>query len=440
MTKRFTLNALTFLFLLFTVGGYAQSDYMKNLMTANPNVQYDRIFSSNIQTVQFSQGDIPNVPPLLALNSDNFVSLTFDEVGSKAMKQYQFTIVLCNADWTPSSLYQSDYIDGLFQDYIQYDSISYGTYKPYVHYRIDIPSQKLKPRVSGNYILKVFLDDPNKPILQERFYVYEQAVGIYATAQRPDYARYREAGQQVMFNINTRGLNIMDPYHDLKVVIKQDWRWDNEIGNLQPQYIQDTTLLYNYQEGNIFPGVNEFRFFDIHDLKYRGLGVRSYSFDSLYNAWLYTDEDRSINAYNYYTDMNGGYVIAVNSPNVNVNPAMEGDYAIVHFSLRPSYRQDPEDKVYVYGAVTNWQIDDKFRMNYDDNDQLYKTTVRLKQGVYNYWYVVVNSKGEIDPTIYEGSHWEAENYYTILVYYRLPSMLTDRLIGIARVNSMQSQH
>jgi hypothetical protein len=93
----------------------------------------------------------------------------------------------------------------------------------------------------------------------------------------------------------------------------------------------------------------------------------------------------------------------------------------------------------VFGALTNWQIDDKFRLKLDESDRMYKLDAKLKQGIYNYYYVVVNSKGEINATIYEGSHWETENFYTVLVYYRLPSMQTDRLIGISRINTQGKQ-
>ena len=54
----------------------------------------------------------------------------------------------------------------------------------------------------------------------------------------------------------------------------------------------------------------------------------------------------------------------------------------------------------------------------------------LKQGWYNYEYVFLkgNSRNGV-PTKFEGSHYETENDYTVLIYYRNPRERYDRVIG-----------
>ncbi|MEZ4851860.1 MAG: DUF5103 domain-containing protein, partial [Bacteroidia bacterium] len=65
----------------------------------------------------------------------------------------------------------------------------------------------------------------------------------------------------------------------------------------------------------------------------------------------------------------------------------------------------------------------------------YEGTVILKQGVYDYAYGVEKKDDFlVDESLFEGPHFESENFYTILVYYRAPGDRTDRLVGYQPVN------
>jgi hypothetical protein len=61
----------------------------------------------------------------------------------------------------------------------------------------------------------------------------------------------------------------------------------------------------------------------------------------------------------------------------------------------------------------------------------------LKHGYYNYIYVYVPQGSEVaDHKNIEGSFWETENNYQILVYYRAMAGRFDRLIGYRQLNSI----
>ena len=66
----------------------------------------------------------------------------------------------------------------------------------------------------------------------------------------------------------------------------------------------------------------------------------------------------------------------------------------------------------------------------------YELALFLKQGYYNYIYVV-SRPGEpfADASLTEGDHWETENQYVILVYLRELGGLYDRLVAVKDVNS-----
>jgi len=65
----------------------------------------------------------------------------------------------------------------------------------------------------------------------------------------------------------------------------------------------------------------------------------------------------------------------------------------------------------------------------------YETTITLKQGFYNYKYVIVDSIGNIDDGGISGNFWQTENNYKVLVYYRDLGARFDKIIGYGEGNS-----
>ena len=66
-------------------------------------------------------------------------------------------------------------------------------------------------------------------------------------------------------------------------------------------------------------------------------------------------------------------------------------------------------------------------MNFDPASGFYQNTQLLKQGWYNYQYLVEDN--QLPPNHFEGSHFETENFYEVLFYYRPFQPNADLLIG-----------
>lgn len=390
-------------------------------------VIYDKCYFWDIKTIMLNSKSQPGSPPYLRLGDPkDRLLLQFDDLDTKG-RQFQYTFIHCDADWRPSKLIQSDYMRGMFNDYINSDTLSSNTYKPYLHYSLTIPSGNVRPKLPGNYILKVYLDNESNVIFTRRFYVYDPQMDIGMDVKRATNVRYSDTKQEVDFTINTNTVNVTDPFADIKVVVKQNYRYDNEIRNLKPAYINGKQLVYTYQEENLFDAGNDFRPLDISNFLFKGNAVKFYTFDSMYSATLFPDEDRSYSAYSNLIDQDGAYTIYTKQ---GVNPATQADYCWVNFSLRTAYGQEQDKDVYVFGGLTDWSLQPQFKMNYDDRDQVYECSAILKQGFYDYEYVSVGKDGVINSSTYEGNHWETENTYTVLVYYRPLNLPTDVLLGI----------
>ena len=415
------LRKVLFLLIMIPSLAVAQTD-------DDQRVQTDQVYKDNIRTVQFYNSGVINSYPMMSFNNGERVTLRFDELNSKP-KDYQFTVIHCDANWVPSQLLKSEYIDGMFSDYFPGYTMSTATLKSYVHYKLDFPTQNMHLKMSGNYILKIYTDNEKTPVITRRFYVYENSASVSAEIIRAAYAKYSDSKQQVNFSVTT-DLNIPNPFTDVKVILRQNWRTDNEIRDLKPKLIENKTLVYNYDEENLFEGGNEFRAFDITDVRYRGIGVRYFTPDSLFQATLFDDEDRSPNVYTKYIDQDGQYTVNTKQ---GTTPYTEADYIWTYFRLKTV--PEPGTEIYIYGALTNWLLDRRFKMVYVPKEAEYQAAFLLKQGYYDYQYVTVSENGEVSASTLEGSHWETENNYTILVYLRPNGQNYDILIGKGSFNS-----
>ena len=82
------------------------------------------------------------------------------------------------------------------------------------------------------------------------------------------------------------------------------------------------------------------------------------------------------------------------------------------------------------GDLTQNVFDDRSRMTYNEASGCYEAALMLKQGYYNYGYVFVPN-GERRGRMPAGdeSLFEAENEYTVSVFYRPAMGRYDRLVG-----------
>jgi len=75
-------------------------------------------------------------------------------------------------------------------------------------------------------------------------------------------------------------------------------------------------------------------------------------------------------------------------------------------------------------------------MSYDPEKAEYQCSMLLKQGWYNFEYIFLkNSDKTAWPSLFEGNHYETENDYLILVYFRNQRDRYDKLAGSLILNT-----
>jgi hypothetical protein len=395
----------------------------------------DGIYRDNIKTVRFFREGWEFSLPILELGSNQRLIFKFDDLTDKT-RNYSYTITHCDFDWFPSRLIQTEYLEGFTENPINDYTTSINTTIPYVNYLLAIPNDNARLVVSGNYLLTVFEEGKrDTPVLARRFYVVEPSTRISGIVKNATFDSFKGPNQEVDFMVEYPGISMQDPHNEVKVILMQNSRNDNAITNLKPLYIRNNQLSYDYNQENVFPGSNEFRNFDVKNIRINGLGVAGIEFiQPMYHVTLKTDLPLKRENYHFNNDLNGRYLIKNDRAN---DPDLESDYVFVHFSLElhePLFGGD----IYIFGELSDWQCTPKSKMTYNPALKLYEGMMMLKQGFYDYQYVYVEKGSQkIDNILIEGSHVETENDYQIFVYYRGFSSRYDRLIGYRTINSVK---
>ena len=395
----------------------------------------DRTFNDSIRTVRFFRSGWDLSYPVIKLNSDDVLNFSFDELTSDK-KDYYYTIEHCSSDWTTSDITFTDYAEGYMEMPVYGFKYSMATTYNYIHYNFSFPNDELRIKLSGNYILKVYADhDPQQIVLTRKFYVVEDLASFEINIDRPVESKYFSAGQQVNFKITHQLQNIVDASREFRVIISQNFRFDNAVYDIQPVYMQDNVFDYTLQKGNTFLAGSEFRTFECKSVKYASQYVNRIELQiPYYHFYLVPSVPRTYTKYTYDPDINGQYKITMERARDNDS---EADYVYVHFSL-PMDAPDVDGDFYVMGALTDWQIKPEAKMIYNFDTKSYEGVMLVKQGYYNYEYVYVKKGSAIgDHTYMEGNHWETENEYYIFMYYRPFAGRYEQLIGVGQANSLR---
>jgi len=152
-----------------------------------------------------------------------------------------------------------------------------------------------------------------------------------------------------------------------------------------------------------------------------------------YVVTLYPDTKRNTIAYIEDQDLFGEKYIYLELSGYDATK--EADYAQVNFFLQwPQYMLDKD--IYIIGAITDWRLDENSRMEYDPEQNGYKKTLLLKQGYYDYMYLVKDkNSGNTTLAPINGNFWETNNLYHVYLYLFDPTQNYDKLIGYKTIMS-----
>lgn len=402
-----------------------------NSITTN-GVYQNEIFDKNIKAVLLLKSKEPFLGAVISLSQNNPLWLSFDVLENESSSNYGelfVKLIHCNADWKKSMLNTIDYLQEFNEFRLNNYEFSIDTKVPYTQYRFQIPSVKMP----GNYIAMVYRNrDENDVLFTQRFMVHHNQVAINAQIVRSSGVKERSTHQQIEFVIDYRNYDIVNPRDGITVVIRQNQGWYNAIKDLKPSFVKEVDKIIEYTPftlENNFPGGSEYRFFDLRVTRALGQNVGNINADNTpTEAFLLKDKSRLGQAYSTYEDINGGFAIGNNDNGIG-RSNLEADYVLTHFFLESE--TPVAGDVYITGDFNNRTLNQGNQMQYDADLKGYLGSLLLKQGFYNYQYYV--DSNNVPSYYFEGSHFETENQYEILIYHRPVGARADLLIGYANI-------
>lgn len=394
----------------------------------------EMVKGDHIKTVQLNRTDLQLAYPIILLQSEDALELSFDDL-HPGITNYYYSFEHCDQNWEASNLTSFDYLDGFEQNPVSEYHLSSGTSQRYTHYSVTFPNDDVQFKLSGNYVIRVWQEDSmESPVIVKRFFVWEEMAAATAKVYRPNRIEFRNGYQEVNFNIDIKNLGISNPFDEIRVTLMQNGRYDNARMDLKPRMITNDMLYYD-DDAIVFKAGREYRHFDTKTLKFQSDRVRKIERapDGIH-VYVNADDSRVYQQYFYEKDINGQYVIQADLSN---DVSVEGDYAWVHFVLKYPYFISSGD-MYVFGELTNGAMNAANKMTYDFDLQQYTATLYLKQGYYNYMYALSAPELPVADFNYgEGDHFETENDYQLFIYQHVYDRGYDKLIGCSMFNSLR---
>jgi len=390
-----------------------------------------RVYTPEVKTLQVVVGQDWLSPPVMRLGTDDVLHVSFDEL-SHTYRRYVYHLEHCEADWQPSTeIFESDWLEGFNDNTIDDYDNSLNTTVLYTHYRLQIPNDRCRLKMSGNYRLTVYDEQEgslDEPVLTAEFRVVEPLMNVGLSITTNTDVDFNLSHQQVSMTVVYNSLPVTNEREQLWTVVTQNGREDTQVAGAPPTYVQQGRLQWEHCRQLIFDAGNEYRKFEVLDVNHPTLGIDRMRWDGQhYHAFPFAGEPRR--SYVYDEDANGAFYIR-NSDNVENDRTC--DYVYVNYKLLTGHEYT-DAAITVNGQWTTDADSDSYLMTYDDSDRSYNACILQKQGYYSYQYQLLTADGRVKPVPEEGSFFETENRYQAYIYYKGTGARTWRLVGYQQI-------
>lgn len=381
----------------------------------------------NIKTIQLKVNDNGYLPPIIQLNGNDRITLSFDNL-TMDEPRLRYRLIHCSSDWLKDDLNEIEYQNGFNDQPLEAYRFSENTTVSYIHYDLTLPNPQIQPKISGNYAIEVYYPDaPDAPLLRACFSVAEAGATIQSEVSPNTNIDTHREHQQLNFTVRHPSLSLRDPMNEIKVNVIQNNRLDNAVWGIRPSFVGNNTLTYNRKAELIFKAANEYRRFEITNRNYGGMNVQQIQYRKpYYEVVLREDAPRSKDVYQYDQDQNGRFFVKNKDA---ADSDIQADYFRVFFVLETGNA----DNVFLNGDFTYGDTEN-YKLSFDRASQTCQLPVILKQGAYNYQYLT-QENGKPSTAQTEGNYYETENEYLIMVYARTSGSRYDKLVGWQTVNS-----
>lgn len=377
---------------------------------------------NDIQSIQLHPKGHPGSAPIISLDSDEKLRLSFDYLGSQS-RQFRVEVSHRNRQWQKSSISPSTYLDSFSQSYIQNSRSSFTNRPSYQHVEFEFPNNQLRPVVSGNYLLEIYSYNGGQLLFSMPFFITENT-GDISTRIEMLYAQ-RSDGRPLAQPFTTYLYPdfVEYPQFDLSISFAHNQFWGRmrEAGFLDT--ISPGKLNGHLQRRDAFVGNYEFKLLDLRSFDVDGQRILEYQPEPTPPRIILRRDVQKL-------DTNPRFF----GPSTLGIPLDDrgSEYAQVEFSLETESTVSPSSDIYIVGHFNNWMINELNKMSYDTKTGMWKGQAFIKQGEYAYKYVLV-ANDTIDDLALDQGFLSAQQEYLTFIYFKDPDQNYDRILKVDRV-------
>lgn len=432
ISDRFQHSSLRFLILFLLIGFLAgcatldpQTLISSDRSERTPELENSlnvpgRIFETDrIKTVEFFRGSRGTIP-VITLGSNDRLTFRFDEIANEP-GIFRVKLTHHNADWS-----QSQVIPAFFQSGQSEDTITNGTPSvigdpSFVSYEYQFPNRNFGVRISGNYLLHLLDYHTGETLISLPFFVQEDRGSL--TAAIEEVFDFRATLFHQIFATYRFPEFIRMPQTDLSIHFVQNQNWGRYIRATEIDASTEGRVRMHQRRDESFNARYEFRPLIMDDFNTPSRDVLEIF-----------PEDRPPRIRLQYDvvdlDINPG--ISRSNRFGLPNTGRSARYVDVEFNLQRPNWIEPDSEIYITGPFTNWQISREFKMTYNQNEDAFRGGGLIKEGRYDYIYVLVDNN-RVEDLRLQAFFADTRQFYQILVYFHDQQEGYDRILQLGEV-------
>ena len=380
-----------------------------------------------VRTVQLYRGNDERNFPVTSLRSGDPLTLEFDLLQTDGQP---LSVYFYHADQSwERDLSPSQYLESYHNDKLLEYRRSQGTVVPYVHYEYQFPNDDIRFRLSGNYVLRVTTQGrPDSVLFERAFFVTDEAGNLQVGTEAIAVPGQRQQSVRPVARFSPPSELRGDPFGYTTCFVRNG-RLPGTRCEGRPLLGRQPTLAFELDRSRAFDPTTADYTVDLTNLR-AGPGIENTDrtvtpFQVLLEPDYAQFSDRDL------TSSLNGQIVIRGALGGYANPALRAEYVRTTFAFVPPNERPLSEEVRVGGSFSGMDPKRGARLQWRADRRCYDGSVLLEQGQYQHFY---SSTDPVLQRVIQQSQLRRRNTYTAFVYYRDPSVRTDRLL---RVTSIQ---
>ncbi|MFP8488027.1 type IX secretion system plug protein domain-containing protein [Gracilimonas sp. Q87] len=373
----------------------------------------------SFKSIQLFANSTSTNPPILVLNSEDELTLSFDEL-TDVNGQFRITFSHHNKNWEYSDIPQDWYLQGIGELVMGGGQKSNSRGPDYIHYEIRISQEEVKFISSGNYLLHVSDTESGQELFSLPFFITENEGELSSTSQTIFNSGKRFFPEHRLFSSYHYPDFVKYPEFDLSFAYLQNRFWSDTRFTESFDFNTPDVAKFDLTQSNAFPANVGHIFKDLSVFTQNTYDIIEWNPGTVPPKVILRED--VLNFLNSGSESK----IRISKP----ESSTRSTYANVLFRLDADESLVPDDKIHILGDFNQWTVDDGSKLILNPDSGFWEHSQLLKEGSYSYHYAKINRNNHIDLTSLSDNSTPLVQEYMCLVYFNDPDRKFDRLLAL----------